>query len=217
MKEIALKAIEHLTEKHNPEFIILYGSLVRGDFTEESDIDVACFCKDPAVSKDVRIFQGKKLDCWIYPISAIEPNNKEFIRFVGGKVLLDKNGTGKQFVDNVTRFFETGPEPMKDDAKEHLIEWSKNMLLRANSNSIEARYRRTWLPCSLLEIYFELRDQWYLGSKQSFAWLKQNDVSTYRLFQDAFTDPTDLRILNKLVKATIPTEIYDKHEHSTSP
>lgn len=206
VKEIALRAISELTEKHNPEFIILYGLVVRGDYTEDSDIDIACFCEAPSVSKDVRIFEDKKLDCWVYRLEEAIPNKKEFLRFVGGEVFHDTDGIGKKFVSDVTDCFYQGPKKLNPDEISHLVEWSKNMLFRASGNSIEARYRRTWLPCELLEIYFNLRNLWYLGSKQSFSWLEENDFEAYQLFDKAFSDPTDMRVLNRLVSATIDTE-----------
>ena len=206
MKEIALRAISELADKHNPEFIILYGSIVRGDFTEESDIDVACFCKDPEVSKDVRVFENKKLDCWVYNLEDAIPNKSEFLRFVGGEVFLDIDGIGKKFIRDITKFYGYGPKQLKLDDVSHLVEWSRNMLIRAEGKSTEAKYRRTWLPCELLEIYFNLRNLWYLGSKQSIAWLEENDSAAYRLFDKAFTDPTDLKVLRNLVSAVINTE-----------
>ena len=206
MKEIALRAISDLTEKHNPEFIILYGSIVRGDFTEDSDIDIACFCKDPEVSKDVRIFEDKKLDCWVYNLKDAIPNKSEFLRFVGGEVFINKDGIGNKFIREVAEFYEKGPKQLKPDEVSHLVEWSKNMIIRAEGKSIEAKYRRTWLPCELLEIYFNLRNRWYLGSKQSFVWLEENDLTTYRLFDSAFSDPADLLVLRELVSAVTNTE-----------
>lgn len=218
VKDLALRAISELTEKHNPEFIVLYGSVVRGDFTEDSDIDVACFCKDPDVSKDVRIIGDRKLDCWIYSLEDAIPNKSEFLRFVGGEIFLDNDGIGKKFISEITEFFNQGPKPLKPDEKSHLVEWSSNMLIRAAGKSTEAKYRRTWLPCELLEIYFNLRNLWYLGSKQSFAWLEENDSTTYLFFDKAFSDPTDLKVLSDLVSAVINTkQVQEMDARNTAP
>ena len=105
MKEIALRAIEELNQKYKPAFIVLYGSIPRGDFTEDSDIDVACFCESPSVSKDASTFEGKKLDCWLYSLDDIDPTKKGFLRFVGGEIYLDANGTGVEFLAKLTKFF----------------------------------------------------------------------------------------------------------------
>ncbi|BAZ21637.1 hypothetical protein NIES4073_25150 [Kalymmatonema gypsitolerans NIES-4073] len=46
------------------------------------------------------------------------------------------------------------------------------MLKRISQRDIEADYRRVWLLYTLLEDYFALRQKWYLGSKESWNWLK---------------------------------------------
>ena len=99
MKEIVLRAIDDLTGKHKPEFIIVYGSVARGDYTEDSDIDIACFCESPKVAKDVRVFEGRKLDCWIYSIAEANPEKNAFLRFVGGKLYIEiKKAKGESFL-----------------------------------------------------------------------------------------------------------------------
>lgn len=213
MKELVLRAIDDLTENHKPEFIILYGSVARGDYTEDSDIDIACFCESPKVAKDVRVFEGRKLDCWIYSIAEANPDKNDFLRFVGGKLYKDKNGKGKYFLDKVCVKYETGPEPVPADSRKHLEEWSKHMLERAAGNGIEANYRRVSLPCELLEIYFKLRDIWYLGPKNSFSWLKENDMQAFCLFEKSFSNPANMEVLTRLVDATINTETIFTPSH----
>ena len=63
-------------------------------------------------------------------------------------------------------------------------------------------YRRTWLQFQLLEYYFSLRDQWFLGSKQSLRWLEKNDQTAFRLFSDTYKYPQNLQILKKLADYT---------------
>jgi hypothetical protein len=206
VKDIALRAVDELRRKYDPEFIILYGSVARGDFTPDSDIDLAVFCKSLSVSKDVGIFEGKQLDCWIYLDSEADPDRGGFIRFAGGEIILDKKGVGKSFLDSINSKFNAGPAPVTTDSVEHLVEWSKKTLRRAANSDIEAKYRRTELLCSLLEIYFKLRNRWFTGSKNGFKWLEENDKNTYRLFEVAFSDPTNLDALTQLVNAVTDLE-----------
>ncbi|WP_246109343.1 hypothetical protein [Reinekea thalattae] len=152
------------------------------------------------------MFEGKKLDCWLYSLDQAVPNKNEFLRFVGGELYYDKTGRGQDFLAKVTSYFDQGPEPMADDAREHLIQWANNMLQRAAGNSVESNYRRSWLPCELLSIYFELRGRWYLGSKQSFSWLQENDAATFLLFKQVFAEPTNLAVLSQLVNATVSVD-----------
>ncbi len=209
MKDLVLRVIADLAEKHNPEFIILYGSVARGDFNEESDIDVACFCTSPAVSKDVRMFNGRKLDCWIYSIEQTNPISNAYLRFIGGKLYLDEEGIGKAFLENIRIKYDAGPDAVTTDSINHLVEWSKHMLERSAGFGIEANYRRASLPCELLEIYFKLRNIWYMGPKNSFKWLKENDSVAYLCFEKTFHDPKDMEALAELVDATIDLKKLD--------
>jgi hypothetical protein len=52
-------------------------------------------------------------------------------------------------------------------------------------NDIEGNYRRHWLFFDCLESYFKLRTLWYLGSKESFNWLKMHDMEVYHGFEKA--------------------------------
>ncbi|MCA9838315.1 MAG: nucleotidyltransferase domain-containing protein [Trueperaceae bacterium] len=201
MRDIALRAVEELKRKYDPEFIILYGSVARADFTEDSDIDLAVFCKVPGASNDVRVFEGKQLDCWIYLDTEAKPENNGFLRLAGGELVLDKNGAGKRFLDGVNAKFQAGPAPVTPDSREHLVEWSKKTLKRAEKSDIEAKYRQTELLFSSLELYFKLRDLWFTGPKNSFKWLEANDNPTYKLFEAAFADPTNLDKLRHLTSA----------------
>ena len=203
MKELALKAVAELSKRHNPEFVILYGSIPRGDYNEASDIDVACFCDIPDAINDTQEFEGRRLDSWLYSTLDVDSERDEFLRFVGGQVFHDRNGSGQRFLDEIEKRYKAGPAPLGKEAIHHMEEWSKNMLERSKGSDIEARFRRTWLPCELLEIYFQLRNMWYQGSKQSFKWLSAHDPAAYQAFSECFSEPTSIEKLDTLVKITL--------------
>lgn len=203
MNSLVSQAISELTEVYRPAFIILYGSFARGDDTLHSDIDIACFCDEPSVEKDIREFHGRKLDCWLYHLNELDADRDDFLRFIGGQLFYDDQGLGRTFMDKLEQRYRKGPKPITPDSRAHLIEWSKNMLQRASGDDIEARFRRTWLPCECLEIYFQLRNQFYLGSKQSFHWLKVNEPKAYAAFDEAYHDPTNMSVLTRLVSLTL--------------
>ena len=77
---------------------------------------------------------------------------------------------------------EERDEKLPEDERETRRVWAGKMLDRAREGDIEANYRRVWLLTSLLEDYFQLRDQWYLGPKKSLIWLKEHDPATYTAF-----------------------------------
>ena len=52
-------------------------------------------------------------------------------------------------------------------------------------HGLETNYRRMFLLVRALEDYFLLRNAWFRGEKEAFAWLLQHDNSTYQLFERA--------------------------------
>jgi hypothetical protein len=74
------------------------------------------------------------------------------------------------------------------------------MLARARKGDLEAHYRRSWLLTALLEDYFRLRGQWYLGPKQSFKILWESDPNTVAAFAAALKPGADLQTLEELIK-----------------
>ena len=58
MDEITEFAVKEVVEKYNPHTVIIYGSRARGDATEESDVDMACFLDSPSISEDFRDVNG---------------------------------------------------------------------------------------------------------------------------------------------------------------
>lgn len=72
------KAVNAL-KKYNPEKIILYGSVARGDFTKDSDIDILII-KDGVdkIKPHLRVYQALRM---MRPLTGIEPkvySSKEF-------------------------------------------------------------------------------------------------------------------------------------------
>ncbi len=84
------KVKRYLIQKYNCHTIILYGSYSRGDFTEESDLDIVCFSDKTEDMNDVESFEGKQLDVWIYNTEKMD-NPEQFLRVNNGKILLPRS------------------------------------------------------------------------------------------------------------------------------
>ncbi|AJQ93164.1 nucleotidyltransferase domain-containing protein [Gynuella sunshinyii] len=203
MRQKAVRAADMLVRRHQALLVILYGSVARGDVTENSDIDIACFCQNPQVSQDVQTFEGSRLDAWIYDVAALDPQRNDFLRMGGGEILFNDGIDGVAFLTSVQARIIQGPGELQENTRNQLIEWSTNMLQRAGGDSVEAHFRRCWLPCELLEIYFQLRAMWYLGSKQSFKWLRDHDQESFVLFQQCYRFPGDMVLIERLVTRVI--------------
>ncbi|MGA4719778.1 nucleotidyltransferase domain-containing protein [Fictibacillus nanhaiensis] len=183
-----LKEIEaYLLEKYDCHTIILYGSYNRGDFTEESDVDLICFSESVAEdTNDVEFIAGKQLDAWIYPTEKMK-QSEPFLRVLKGEIWVNKKGLAEEFLANIQSTYEQGPKQLTDDEKVFLKSWLKKMQVRSAKNDLEGNYRFHWMLKDSLEIYFELKGEWFLGPKVSFGWLKDNDPKAYDLFNRALS------------------------------
>ena len=188
----------HLKQKYNCHTIILYGSYSRGDYTEESDLDVICFSDRADHKNDVELFEGKQLDVWVYNTDKIN-NPEEFLRVHRGKVLLNDRGLAEKFLSEIENVYKDGPKKLSEEEKVFLKSWLRKMYLRSNKNDIEGNYRYYWLLKDSLEIYFELKGLWYLGPKKSFSWLKKNDNFAYHLFENAFGKNGNMQEVEQLL------------------
>jgi predicted nucleotidyltransferase len=175
---------KYLIQKYNCHTIILYGSYSRGDFTEESDLDIVCFSDITEEKNDLESFEGKQLDVWIYNTKKMD-NPEQFLRVYKGEILLNDWGVAENFLSKIQKIYNNGPKKLSNEEKDFLKSWLRKMYLRSNKNDIEGDYRFHWMLKDSLEIYFELKGLWYLGPKSSFNWLKENDVMVYDFFTNA--------------------------------
>jgi Nucleotidyltransferase domain len=183
-----LKEIEaYLLEKYDCHTIILYGSYSRGDFTEESDVDLICFSDSVAEdTNEVEFIEGKQLDAWVYPTEKMK-QSESFLRVHKGEIWINKKGLAEEFLANIQSTYDQGPKQLTDDEKGFLKSWLKKMQVRAAKNDLEGNYRFHWMLKDSLEIYFELKGEWFLGPKVSFGWLKENDPKALELFIQALS------------------------------
>ncbi|MCY9855380.1 nucleotidyltransferase domain-containing protein [Vibrio mediterranei] len=219
MKSILDLAIKEVTKRYAPHTLILYGSHARNEATETSDIDIACFWDRSEAHKESWLLHGTFLDIWIYPTAFFDSIPDEALRFGDGKVIFEKRGLGTDYINRVKKKLVKGKEPMSKVDKLHLRNWVVKMLERIREGNLDSNYRRTWLQYELLELYFEVRGIWYLGSKKSFSHLKQNDWDVYNLFAQVYQNPLDLDLLYMLAKKVICIEYrnYELRSSTTSP
>lgn len=190
---------DDITKKYKCHTIILYGSRARNKATPISDYDIIAIREKGDLERDCRWFEGFYLDIFVYAEDAIKNPDASLIRIKDGIVLCQKNNMGDELLDKIKIIFKAGPPITPTWEKHEINTWAKKMLDRAKQNDIEGNFRRHWLLYDLLECYFKLRDKWYLGPKESFQWLKENDRSTYMAFDKALKPEADFNAIEKLI------------------
>lgn len=189
-------------EAHGCHTAILYGSRARGEATSDSDLDLLCVREQGPTIRDPRLVDGLYLDAFVYPESAFETLEPALLRIVGGVVLRERDGFGAALLARVLALHERGPNPLPDDERQMLSVWSQKMLLRCRTlQGAEGDYRRMYLLVRALEDYFSLRNRWYRGEKEAFAWLRQHEAATYALFERALQPGASDDALAGLIQA----------------
>lgn len=195
------KIVNELQNKYMCHTIILYGSYARGNANENSDYDIIAIRESGPTARDCQLIDNTYLDAFIYSEDEISKLNASFIRIKDGIVICQKNTLGDDILTKVKEIYNLGPPKLPDFEKKLIITWSNKMLNRAKLQDIEGNFRRHWLLYDLLEAYFQLRDAWYLGPKESFQWLNKHDKKTYQLFDEALKMNAKLSSLEKLIQA----------------
>jgi hypothetical protein len=197
---------------HGCHTAIVYGSRARGDATPDSDVDLLCAREGGTAVRDARVVGGVYLDAFVYPESAFKTLDPSFLRILGGTVVQERDGFGSTLLARVREMHDRGPPVTPDDERQALVVWSQKMLDRIRGRrDVEVAYRRMFLLVRALEDYFSLRNAWFRGEKEAFAWLRQHDRSTYVLFERAAQPSPDDTALPALVRAVygVPPNISD--------
>jgi len=194
--------VSELREKHDCHTIILYGSRANNTENENSDLDLACFKSDGVTVTDARIWNGFFLDAWIHP-EAETKEIKNFLKLLDGKVLWQVENFGADLLKQVHECFSRGPEKLPENERQQRIIWCEKTFKRSQKNDPEGNFRRIWLAHDLLNLYFELRGFWYLGSKRSFIWLKENDFTMFKLFEKLYSPGGSEKYLEETMKKVI--------------
>lgn len=190
---------DELRERHGCHTVILYGSRARGDQRPNSDYDLLGIRDGGERMRDARLWHGAYLDLFIYPEQLVDRPDETMLQWLGGVVLFQKGQVGDTLLARLEALFRAGPAPLPPDERQTRRVWAGKMLERAREGDAEANYRRAWLLTALLEDYFQLRDQWYLGPKRGLAWLREHDQSAYAAFEAALQPGASLDQIAALI------------------
>lgn len=200
MDEDLQALVSELRDRHGCHTVILYGSRARGDATAESDYDVAGIRVGGPSVRDARPWRDSYLDAFIYPEAAVTTGSEDRLHWLGGRVLLEREGLGQRLLAELAAVEAVGPKPLAEDDAATRRVWLGKMVERAARGDLEGHYRRAWLLFQALEDYFALRGRWYRGPKESFAWLAAHDPETLAVFEAALAPDASIKALHTLAE-----------------
>jgi predicted nucleotidyltransferase len=194
------RIVNELMVERGAHTILLYGSRADGSANACSDYDLAAFAPVPRTLRDTRVIEGCFLDVFVHPEELLERPSKELLTLRGSRVLCERNGEAKRFLDALQQIYERGPDFLPDDEIRARNVWARKMALRARRGDPEGNYRRAWLLTALLEDYFATRGMWFEGPKKAFQWLRMHDVESWRAFGAALEPGAPLAAIDHLVE-----------------
>ncbi|MBB5508052.1 nucleotidyltransferase domain-containing protein [Paraburkholderia atlantica] len=179
---------------------ILYGSRARDDWEATSDIDVIAFRNTGDRQRVASRWNGLFLDLFVH--TSNDEADPSWIRINGGRVLFQQNGFGDKVLDGVKALFDAGPEDVPIPELEVRKIWAEKMLERAAKGDVEGNFRLHWLLFVLLEDYFAVRRNWYLGPKQSFRKLREINGQHFSIFETALKPGASLDAVREVIRMT---------------
>lgn len=198
MNSIIEQVKAYLTDKYDCHTLILYGSYAEGDFSSDSDLDVIGFSDNEDDLNDTTMIGGVQLDAWIKGTSQLDMP-QAYIHTLNSIILLDERGLGHNFTTEIIKIFEKGTDPISTNQREFLKAWLVKMQRRTLRSDAEGLYRYHWMLKDSLEIYFELKNLWFLGVKKSLKWLEKNEPEVFVMFEDSFRGEVGCNESKKLI------------------
>lgn len=207
-----LDQLRHILQsEHGCHTVILYGSRALGTHGPHSDYDLLGIRTEGDDTRDARKIDGVFLDAFIRSEKTVQEKPQEFLHVRGGIVLCDPGGIGAKLLEEVDKIVKLPPPEVPLAEIEARKTWCFKMLERirhAGPDDVEALYRRHWLLVDLLELYFVLRRRHYLGPKESFRWLAENDELAYRAFAAALRPGAEVVEIEGLVGVVVESSGY---------
>jgi len=211
MKSVVEKFIEELKAKDDILGVLIFGSYVRGDQRENSDVDFLVVTKS-STFRDVETREGQVFEIVYSSLNdakAFYENNPDNAvrQWNDGKIVFDRNGEMEELRSFVATIKEKGKAELTVKQKAHLrfdaedrisaLEYLKEQdFPTANSNLY-------LLANSLLDLYFNLKRKWAPAPKQSLKVLRINDPAMARLFDSFYSSQEfeeQMQITKQIIK-----------------
>jgi predicted nucleotidyltransferase len=184
VKDRLLPDIMHYVQTtYGAHTVILYGSRAQGTASSKSDYDIIAFKGIAAPNESKRdLFKDVYLDLHFFDDGSLNDMYLDVpLGFVNGfMILCQKDNFGERFTQHIKKIYDRGFH-VPDELKQKVVDEIRTKLLKIN-NTVAGHYYQHSLLSSLPEHYFTLRDLYYVGARESFAWIKENDLPTYYAF-----------------------------------
>lgn len=183
--------IEYLKATYHPIGLIVYGSFANGTNQENSDFDALLITEDGPHGHDHSHVLDTELDVFIYPKSTLAQDYdiEDFIQIWDGRIVLDPSGLLAALKQQANAYIQQYV-PKSRQENEHNVAWCQKMLCRTQRGDMEGFYRLHWLLKDSLEIYYDVRGQYFFGPKKALRQMTETDPEAARLYDMALRNPS---------------------------
>jgi uncharacterized protein len=187
--------IRDLKDKHRCHTIILYGSRARGLVTPTSDYDVLGIKRQGKKSRIAKKQNGFYWDVFVYSEKDLRKLDEQHFAWKNARILYQEGHYGKNLLRRLEKLLKKPYKPKPQYEIDVTKVWAQKELDRCRMPDIQGLFRRAEFQAALIEHYFFVRQKRFWGPKEGFAWVKENDLRTFKLIQRALKYPNNISYL----------------------
>ncbi len=199
--------VRTLKLKYRCHTIILYGSRARGLTTPTSDYDVVGIRRTGEKTRIAKKQRGFYWDVFVYPEKDLRKLGDQHFSWKNARILYEKGRYGQNLLKRIHKLLKKPYKPQPQYEIDITRVWAQKELDRCRMTDIQGLYRRAEFHNALIEHYYFMRQKRFLGPKEAFAWIEENDPKTYKSLQRTLKYPTNLSFLkaaaSKVYKVTL--------------
>jgi len=187
--------IQVLKDKYRCHTILLYGSRARGLTTPTSDYDVIGIRRKGEKTRIAKKQNGYFWDVFVYAEKDLRKLGDQYFSWKNATILYQDGPYGRNLLKRIENLLKT---PYKRQPKYEIDVtqvWAQKELERCRMKDIQGLFRRAEFQAALIEHYFFIRQKRFLGPKEGFAWMKENDPKTFKLIERTLKSPNNLSFL----------------------
>jgi predicted nucleotidyltransferase len=198
---ILTSIVRTLRQKYKCHTIILYGSRARGLTTATSDYDVFGVSRNGEKTRLAKKQKGYYWDVFVYPEKDLRKLGEQHFLWKGARIVYEKGSYGEKLLKRLDKILKTPFKPQPQYEIDITKVWAQKELDRCRMTDIQGLFRRAELHNALINHYFFMRQIRFLGPKEAFAWLEENDLKTFKLIQRTLKYPRNLACLKAAASA----------------
>ncbi|MDP2632040.1 MAG: nucleotidyltransferase domain-containing protein [Candidatus Uhrbacteria bacterium] len=195
MKKVIEAFLKELKSSKDTKGVLLFGSYTRGDQRPTSDVDVLVITKEGAW-RDIEERDGQMFEI-VYASLELAKDfykknpNDAVQQWTDGKIIHDPEGVMEELKRFVFEIRDKGREAMTEKQVNH-IKFEKEDKVRAveylqNTDLATATLYLQALCQELVELFFELNQQWTPAPKQRLPYMRKSNHEVANVFNNLFT------------------------------